>query len=102
MLAEGNISSHEARKLIFARLSPLYALIMLRAALLDMYNGEQNRGIPMLRGILGRYASLLSFDHFDVRERCEIPIFPIRFIFFPAAPAIRWRRVATGRRRFTS
>ena len=46
---------------------------MLRAALLDMYNGESNRGIPMLHEILRRYANVLHFDHFDVRARNEIP-----------------------------
>jgi homoserine O-succinyltransferase/O-acetyltransferase len=46
---------------------------MLRAALLDLYNGEGNRGIPMLRSILARYANVLRFDHFDVRARHEVP-----------------------------
>jgi GMP synthase-like glutamine amidotransferase len=59
---------------------------MLRAALLDMYNGEPNRGIPMLRGILGQYASLLSFDHFDVRERCEIPDLSYHIYIFSGGP----------------
>lgn len=46
---------------------------MLRAALLDMYNGESNRGIPMLRKMLARYANVLRFDHFDVRAKNEVP-----------------------------
>lgn len=83
---KGNINRHDAQKPIFARLSPLYALIMLRAALLDMYNGESNRGIPMLRGILGQYASHISFDHFDVRERCEIPDLSYQIYIFSGGP----------------
>ncbi|MEO6758281.1 MAG: hypothetical protein ABIO24_02425, partial [Saprospiraceae bacterium] len=31
-----------------------YFFAMLRVALLDMYNGETNRGIPMLHHILGQ------------------------------------------------
>ena len=46
---------------------------MLRAALLDMYNGESNRGIPMLKSMLGGYANVLSFNHYDVRAKNEIP-----------------------------
>jgi homoserine O-succinyltransferase/O-acetyltransferase len=45
---------------------------MLRAALLDMYNGESNRGIPMLQNILGQYADSLQFDRFDVRAKSEV------------------------------
>ncbi|MFN0174179.1 MAG: type 1 glutamine amidotransferase [Saprospiraceae bacterium] len=59
---------------------------MLRAALLDMYNGEQNRGIPMLKSILGRYAEVLEFDHFDVRARCEIPDTSYDIYLFSGGP----------------
>ncbi|MBK6996973.1 MAG: GMP synthase [Lewinellaceae bacterium] len=59
---------------------------MLRAALLDMYNGEQNRGIPMLKGILGRYAEVLEFDHFDVRAKCEIPDTSYDIYLFSGGP----------------
>ena len=34
----------------------------LRAALIDMYNGESNRGIPMLKNILHRYADDTGTD----------------------------------------
>ncbi|MFN0035827.1 MAG: type 1 glutamine amidotransferase [Saprospiraceae bacterium] len=59
---------------------------MLRAALLDMYNGEQNRGIPMLKSILGRYAEALQFDHFDVRAKCEIPDLSYQIYLFSGGP----------------
>ena len=59
---------------------------MLRAALLDMYNGEQNRGIPMLKSILGRYADVLEFDHFDVRAKCEIPDLSYHIYVFSGGP----------------
>lgn len=47
--------------------------MMLRAALLDLYNGEDNRGIPMLHSILSRYSNALAFDRFDVRVHNELP-----------------------------
>lgn len=59
---------------------------MLRVALLDMYNGEQNRGIPMLRDILSRYAELMEFDHFDVRAKCEIPDLSYQIYIFSGGP----------------
>lgn len=59
---------------------------MLRAALLDMYNGEQNRGIPMLTSILERYSEVLSFDHFDVRAKCEIPDTSYHIYLFSGGP----------------
>ena len=60
--------------------------IMLRAALLDMYNGEQNRGIPMLKSILSRYSDVLEFDHFDVRAKCEIPDLSYQIYVFSGGP----------------
>lgn len=59
---------------------------MLRAALLDMYNGESNRGIPMLRGILGNYAGHLTFDHFDVRAKNELPDLSYDIYVFSGGP----------------
>lgn len=59
---------------------------MLRAAILDMYNGEQNRGIPMLRSIMGKYADVLEYDHFDVRHKCEIPDLSYDIYLFSGGP----------------
>lgn len=59
---------------------------MLRAALIDMYNGESNRGIPMLKNILGRYNDALEFDHFDVRAKCEIPDLSYDIYLFSGGP----------------
>ncbi len=59
---------------------------MLRAALLDMYNGEQNRGIPMLESILGHYAEVLEFDRFDVRAKCEVPDLSYNIYLFSGGP----------------
>ncbi len=59
---------------------------MLRAALLDLYNGESNRGIPMLKNILGRYAEVMDFDHFDVRAKNEIPNLSYDIYVFSGGP----------------
>lgn len=59
---------------------------MLRAALIDMYNGETNRGIPMLKNILGRYDDVVEFDHFDVRARHEIPDLSYDIYLFSGGP----------------
>lgn len=59
---------------------------MLRAALLDLYNGESNRGIPMLKNIFGNYAGTLEFDHFDVRLKCEIPDLSYDIYVFSGGP----------------
>jgi GMP synthase-like glutamine amidotransferase len=61
-------------------------LNMLRAALIDMYNGESNRGIPMLKNILQRYHDVMEFDHFDVRARCEIPDLSYDIYLFSGGP----------------
>jgi GMP synthase-like glutamine amidotransferase len=60
--------------------------MFLRAALLDMYNGESNRGIPMLKNILHRYDDVLEFDRFDVRARCEIPDLSYDIYIFSGGP----------------
>lgn len=62
------------------------SLPMLRAALLDMYNGESNRGIPMLINMLHRYEDVLEFDHFDVRANCEIPDLSYDIYIFSGGP----------------
>jgi homoserine O-succinyltransferase/O-acetyltransferase len=59
---------------------------MLRAALLDMYNGEPNRGIPMLQNILGNYADVLTFDRFDVRAKCEVADLSYDIYVFSGGP----------------
>ncbi len=51
-----------------------------------MYNGEPNRGIPMLRAILSRYANVLRFDHFDVRAKHEIPDLSYDIYIFSGGP----------------
>lgn len=58
----------------------------LRAALVDMYNGESNRGIPMLTKILHRYADDLVFDHFDVRAKTEVPDLSYDIYIFSGGP----------------
>lgn len=59
---------------------------MLRVAILDMYNGEQNRGIPMLKSILDRYAEVMTFELFDVRAHCEIPDLSYDIYLFSGGP----------------
>jgi homoserine O-succinyltransferase/O-acetyltransferase len=46
---------------------------MLRVALLDLYNGEDNRGMPMLRSLLEQHANVLTYKQLDVRVRHEVP-----------------------------
>jgi homoserine O-succinyltransferase/O-acetyltransferase len=59
---------------------------MLKAALLDMYNGENNRGIPMLKNILHRYSDAMVFDHFDVRARTEVADLSYHIYVFSGGP----------------
>lgn len=59
---------------------------MLRAALLDMYNGESNRGIPMLETMLAGYANVLRFDRFDVRAKNELPDLSYQIYVFSGGP----------------
>lgn len=51
-----------------------------------MYNGEENRGIPMLKKILGRYSEVLEFEHFDVRAKCQIPDLSFDIYLFSGGP----------------
>jgi hypothetical protein len=59
---------------------------MLRAALIDLYNGETNRGIPMLKEILSEYANVIRYDHFDVRAKNEIPDLSYDIYLFSGGP----------------
>jgi homoserine O-succinyltransferase/O-acetyltransferase len=59
---------------------------MLRAALLDMYNGEDNRGIPMLKALLNRFSNDFSFDHLDIRVRNEVPGLEYDIYIFSGGP----------------
>lgn len=59
---------------------------MLRAALLDMYNGEDNRGIPMLAGILKGHSANLTFSRFDVRVNNELPGLDFDIYLFSGGP----------------
>lgn len=58
----------------------------MRAVLIDMYNGEDNRGIPMLRSILSRYADEFTFDHCDVRMKNEVPGIDYDIYIFSGGP----------------
>jgi GMP synthase-like glutamine amidotransferase len=60
--------------------------MLLRAALLDMYNGENNRGIPMLKSILHRYDDVLAFEHFDVRAKAQVPDLSFDVYVFSGGP----------------
>lgn len=55
-------------------------------AVLDMYNGEENRGMPMLRKMLGSYAPELDFSVFDVRKKHEIPSIEFDIFLFSGGP----------------
>ncbi|MEZ4920924.1 MAG: GMP synthase [Saprospiraceae bacterium] len=59
---------------------------MLRAALVDMYNGESNRGIPMIEALLSRYANVLHFERFDVRAKNELPDLSHQLYIFSGGP----------------
>ncbi|MEQ1746248.1 MAG: GMP synthase [Saprospiraceae bacterium] len=59
---------------------------MLHAALLDMYNGEPNRGIPMLESMLARYANVMRFDRYDVRQKNEVPDLSYNIYVFSGGP----------------
>ncbi|MDX2134103.1 MAG: GMP synthase [Saprospiraceae bacterium] len=59
---------------------------MQQAALVDMYNGESNRGIGMLKRVLSRYANVLRYDHFDVRAKNEVPDASYDLYIFSGGP----------------
>lgn len=58
----------------------------MRAVLLDLYNGEDNRGIPMLKSILNKYTDEFAFDHLDVRVRNEVPGLEYDIYIFSGGP----------------
>jgi len=60
--------------------------MVLRAALLDMYNGESNRGIPMLTSMLASFSEDLSFERFDVRAKNELPDTSFDIYIFSGGP----------------
>jgi homoserine O-succinyltransferase/O-acetyltransferase len=59
---------------------------MIRAALLNLYNGEDNRGMPMLRSLLGEFAHELSFREFDVRVNHEVADLSYDIYIFSGGP----------------
>lgn len=59
---------------------------MYQAAILDMYNGELNRGIPMLKRLMDRYANVLTYDRFDVRAAHELPDLSYDLYIFSGGP----------------
>ncbi len=56
------------------------------AAVLDMYNGETNRGMPMLKTMLTGYAPDLQFEVFDVRAKGEVPSIDHDIFIFSGGP----------------
>lgn len=61
-------------------------IVMLRAVLLDLYNGEENRGIPMLKKILEKHADDFTYDHLDVRVKNEVPGLEYDIYIFSGGP----------------
>lgn len=59
---------------------------MYKAALLDMYNNEPNRGIGMLQSILNEYSDRITWDRFDVRFKNEIPDTSYDIYIFSGGP----------------
>lgn len=46
---------------------------IVKIALLDMYNGVPNQGMRCIIDIINRFNSVVSFEIFDVRVKCELP-----------------------------
>ena len=46
---------------------------IIKIALLDMYNGEPNQGMRCIIDVVSRFSSVVSFEIFDVRVKCELP-----------------------------
>lgn len=61
---------------------------MLKAVILDMNRGEENRSIPMLYAILKGYANDLTFDHLDIRLKHEIPALEYDIYLFSGGPGM--------------
>ncbi len=47
--------------------------MMLRLAILDMYDNTPNQGMRCIKEILDRYSEVLEYETFDVRHLCQIP-----------------------------
>jgi len=45
----------------------------IKLALLDLYNGEPNLGIPAIGNILERFGGAIEWERFDVRQQAEVP-----------------------------
>ena len=58
----------------------------MRAVLVDLYNGEDNRGIPMLKGILANFSADFTYDHADVRVHNEVPGLDYDIYIFSGGP----------------
>ena len=46
---------------------------MLRVAILDLYNGTENKGIPAIKNLLEESLMVQSYEIFDVRAKNEMP-----------------------------
>ncbi|NNE29263.1 MAG: GMP synthase, partial [Saprospiraceae bacterium] len=46
---------------------------MVRAAVLDMYDGGPGQGIRAIREILEKYSGVIEYEWFDVRDKAEVP-----------------------------
>ena len=46
---------------------------IVKIALLDMYNGEPNRGMRCIIEIINRFSPVVSFEIFDVRLKSQLP-----------------------------
>ncbi|MEC5165508.1 homoserine O-succinyltransferase [Flavobacterium sp. PL11] len=44
-----------------------------KIALLDMYNGEPNQGMRCIIDVINRFSPVVSFEIFNVRQKCEFP-----------------------------
>lgn len=47
---------------------------IIRLAILDMYDGTANQGMRCIIDIINRFTPLVSFEIFDIRGKCEIPL----------------------------
>jgi homoserine O-succinyltransferase len=60
---------------IFA--ASLFLNLMIRIAILDLYDGHRNEGMRCLREIINQWSEYqqldVVWDEFDVRQKCEVP-----------------------------
>lgn len=45
----------------------------IKIAILDMYNGVPNHGMRCIIDVVSRFSAIVTFEIFDVRQKCEIP-----------------------------